>query len=295
VDAGAGGTALTSSGGATGTGGTAAMGAGGASSTGSAGSGGTTSTECTRELLDGSLDAYFSALAAGDPSSLPLAASVKFTENAEQSEIGTAGLWMNAGAVVYSQRLLDTEECTAVTQAVVPEGGMDLPMALRIKIESGEMTEIETIVIRPGDYNASFAVASNPGAIIAMNDQVGWHDPVPEAERATREELTGWVNKYFRMFPSGICNLDSSCTRLENGGGNFSCSTGASCTQGEPGPNDNSLVPRLLFADVERGIAAGLTIFLEGHLDMHMIKMRGGQVYAVQAILGGFDGQSGWD
>jgi hypothetical protein len=50
--------------------------------------------------------------------------------------------------------------------------------------------------------------------------------------------------------------------------------------------------------DEVRGIAAGFTIFdyqTTGHLDMHMIKMSGGQVHAVHAILRNTNGQSGWD
>jgi hypothetical protein len=49
---------------------------------GASGAGGAPSGECTRALLDGSMDAYLAALSAGDPSGLPLAADVKFTENA---------------------------------------------------------------------------------------------------------------------------------------------------------------------------------------------------------------------
>jgi hypothetical protein len=222
---------------------------------------------------------------------------VKFTENAEESEIGTTDFWMNAGDAKHSQRALDTEACSVAAQAVVPEGGMDLPIAIRIKVEGGEMTEIETIVVRPGDYTASYAVASNPAAIISIADDIGWHDEVPEGERATRETLTAWVDKYFRAFPSGVCDVTGACRRLENGGGDFSCSSGASCNAGDPGQG-GTFEPRVIVVDEVRGIAAGLTIFdfqATGHLDMHMIKMSGGQVHAVQAILRDTGGQSGWD
>ncbi len=135
--------------------------------------------------------------------------------------------WKNAGETKHSQRALDTTACTAAAQAVIPENGLDLPVGLRIKVEAAKITEIETIVVRPGDYTASFAVASNPAAIINMADDIGWHDEVPQAQRPTRQQLTGWVDKYFRAFPSGVCNVTSACRRLENGGGNFSCGTGA--------------------------------------------------------------------
>ena len=266
----------------------------GGMNTSGGGTGGVTSDECTRELLTTRLDEYLAALATGDPASLPLAADVKFTENAQESEIGTSGLWTNAGAVKYSQSALDTELCMVAAHAVIPEGDTDLPVAIRIKLDGGQMSEIETIVVRPGDYTASFAVPSNPDAIIAIADEVGWHDSVPEGQRNSREELIAWIDKYFRLFPSGVCNVTGDCTRLENGGGNFSCSAGASCSAQDPGPNDANLNPRLIIADVERGMAAGLTI-LSGHLDMHMVKMYGGNVYAVQAILGDTGGQSGWD
>ena len=258
-------------------------------------SGGGPDVECTRELLDGLLDDYFAALAAGDPSSLPLAPQVKFTENAEVTPIGATAFWMNAGDTKYSQRALDTAQCSVAAQAVIPEGGVDLPVGIRLKAERGEITEIETIVVRPGDYTASFAVESNPTAIITIAGEIGWHDPVPEGQRATREELIGWVDKYFRAFPAGVCDVTPACRRLENGGGNFSCSTGASCTST---PGGDAFVPRVILADEERGIAAGFTIFdfqTTGHLDMHMIKMSGGQVHAVQAILRDTNGESGWD
>jgi hypothetical protein len=241
--------------------------------------------------LDGLLDDYFAALSAGDPSNLPLSAGLKFTENAQETEIGTTDFWMNAGDTKYSQRLLDTEACSAAAQAVIPENGMDLPVALRIKVETAEITEIETIVVRPGDYTASFAVASNPDAIIAMDETVGWHDEIPEAERATREELISWVENYFRAFPNGVCDTTSACIRLENGGGNFSC--GNACSGGSGG-----FEPRVVIADVERGIAAGFTIFdfmTVGHLDMHMMKMSGGEVHAVHALLRDTNGVSGWE
>jgi hypothetical protein len=243
------------------------------------------------------MDDYFAALSTGVPSTLPLAANLKFTENGEVAEIGMTDFWQNAGDAKYSQRALDTEACSAAGQAVIPEGTTDLPVALRIKVQGGQLTEIETIVVRPGDYTASFAVDSNPAAIIAIADDIGWHDEVPEAERASRQELTSWVDKYFRAFPAGVCNVTSSCRRLENGGGDFSCGSGASCSASTPA-SGGTFEPRVIVVDEIRGIAAGFTIFdymTTGHLDMHMMKMSGGQVHAVQAILRNTDGQSGWD
>lgn len=291
---GAGGAPPSGSGGASSEGG----GAGSASTDGgSGGSGGNpASTECTRGLLDGLLDDYFAALSVGDPSTLPLAANVKFTENAEQTEIGMTDFWMNAGDLVYSQRALDTTACSAAVQAVVPEGETDRVIAVRIKVELGELTEVETIVFREGDYTASYSVPSNPQAIVDVADSIGWHDEIPEADRSSRDELAGWIDKYFRAFPNGVCNVSDSCRRLENGGGDFDCDGFSGCSAGD---SSGAMIPRLILVDEVRGIAAGLANFdymADGHLDMHMIKMSGdGEVLAVHAILRDTDGQSGWD
>jgi hypothetical protein len=282
--------ASASGGAASGGGGSAGMSTGGAS-----GSGGAPSSECTRALLDGLLDDYFAALSAGDPSTLPLATDVKFTENAQVSTVGMTPFWMNAGDTTYSQRALDTGACSVAAQAVIPENGVDLPVAIRIRVVGGQMTEIETIVVRPGDYTASFAVDSDPAAIVASDEEIGWEGEVPEAERATREQLSGWIDKYFRAFPAGVCNVSSSCRRLENGGGDFACA--ATC-QAETPTTGGTFEPRVIIVDEVRGIAAGLTVFdfqTDGHLDMHMMKMSGGEVHAVHAILRDTNGESGWD
>lgn len=267
------------------------LGAGGSGDTAGAGGG---TTECTRELLQSAVDAYFTALAAHDPSTLPLATNVKFTENGKVMAIGQDGLWKTAGALKYEHSLLDTAICNAASEAVVPDGTMDIPFALRIALAGGQITEVETIAVRPGDYVVSGSpFASDTGAIISSAAAIGWEDPVPEAQRATREELTGWMDKYFEYFPNGVCNTDSSCKRLENGGGSFSCSAGASCSSGSP-PAKPQAVSHILLGDVETGIGAGFDLFTGADVDMHMFKMKGGKVYAVHAILGAAK-STGWE
>jgi hypothetical protein len=274
-------------------GGGMSAGGGGASATAGTGGGGS-SAACTRELLEGTIDAYFKALAAHDPSTLPLADNVKFTENGEALALGEGGLWKTAGALKYAHSALDAETCSSASQAVVPDGSMDIPVALRLKLQGQKITEIETIAVRPGDYKVSGQnFASNTGALIASGDTVEWEEPVPEDERNSRDELEGWMEKYYWMFPRGVCNTVSNCKRIENGGGSFTCSAGASCDPGQPGSGSPALNPRLIFADVERGLGVGFTMFM-GNTDMHMFKMRGGQVYGVSAILGAASG-SGWE
>ena len=288
---GGGGTSNAGSGGAgSGRGGAGGTGAGGTAGAASGGSGGSGATTCTRELLRSTITAYFTALAAHSASTLPTATNVKFTENGRVMTLGQ-GLWMTAGAVKHSQSALDVEICSSATQAVVPEGSMDIPVALRLKLVDQKITEIETIAVRPGDYKLSGTTyASNTAAIISANSTVMW-ETVPSGQRNTRAELIAWIDKYFRMFPNGVCNTVSSCRRLENGYGTFNCTTGATCSPGQP-TGTPAMTPRILLADPETGIGVGMTMFM-GNTDMHMFKMYGGQVYAVHAVLGGAT-SSGW-
>ena len=292
--AGAGGTTAAGGGGAGGNGGSNSAGTsgGGTGGTATGGGGGSGTSACTRDLLKSAITAYFSALAAHSAATLPLADNVKFTENGKVMALGD-GLWKTAGAVKYTQSALDVETCMSGTHAVVPEGSMDIPLALRLRLVNQKITEIETIAVRPGDYKLSGTTyASNPAAIITANSTVMWETPPAAAQRNSRAELIAWIDKYFRMFPRGVCNTVSSCKRLENGGGSFNCTDGASCSPGQP-TGTPAMTPRALLADPDTGIGVGMTMFM-GNTDMHMFKMYGGQVYAVHAILGGAT-SSGWE
>jgi hypothetical protein len=277
-----------SSSGGSGTGGT-----GGTPSTagsGTGGGGGAGTSGCTRELLKATVDAYFKALTTHAPTSLPLATTLKFTENGKASKLGDEGLWKTAGTLKYAHSAYDTETCMSASEAVVPDGTTDVPMALRLKLVDQKLTEIEHIVARAGDYPA---LAANPAALAASKDVVKWEESVPADQRAEHAELTAWMEKYFKQFPAGVCNTTSDCKRMENGGGSFVCGQGASCASG-PGSGNPVMTPRLVMADVETGLGVGFTIFTGGYTDMHMFKMYGGKVYAVSAILANAD-SSGWD
>jgi hypothetical protein len=275
-------------GGVSATAGATAAGSGAGGTSGASGDG-----SCSRDLLKSTVTAYFTALAAHDPSSLPLDASVKFTENGQVLTIGQKGLWTTAGMVKGSFSAYDTDSCNAATQAVVPDGTTDIPLALRVKLQNQKITEVETIAVRAGDYKVSgSSFASDTNALLASITSVHWEDPVPSGMQNTRDEISAWVNKYFVDFPNGVCNTTSDCKRLENGGGSFSCSAGASCMMGTP--SKPAITPRLILVDLESGLGVGYDMFEGADDDTHMFKMYGGQVYAVSAILGAA-GSSGWD
>ena len=259
-----------------------------------AGSGVTTaSTGCSRELLQSSVDSYYAAMAAHDPTMLQRADNLKVTENGLPLELG-AGLWQTAGAVKYKHTALDTETCSSVSESVVPDGGMDIPVGLRLKLVDQKFSEVEMIAVRPGDYTVFGSnFPSNTDAIAASHDVVMWEEVAPNDQRNTRAEIQDWLDKYFRLFPRYGCSLADDCQRLENGGGSFECNAALSCDMAAMPSERGTLTPRTFVIDTERGIGVGFTMFM-GNTDFHMIKMYGGEIHAVHAILGAAE-SSGWD
>ena len=82
---------------------------------------------------------------------------------------------------------------------------MDIPFALRIRLQDRKITEIETIAVRPGDYKVSGAnFPSNTAAIIASADAVRWVDSVPANQRNSRAEITGVDGQILQKFPRGV-------------------------------------------------------------------------------------------
>ena len=170
---------------------------------------------------------------------------------------------------------------------------MDIPFALRLKLQNQQITEIETIAVHPGDYKVNgSAFASDTGAIINSDASVHWATDAPAGQSNSAQEIDAWMDKYFKVFPNGVCNAASICKRLENGGGSFSCSAGAGCTSGT-GSGTPVIKSHVIFADTQKGIGVGFDDFM-GNCDMHIFKMYGGTVYAVHAILGACT-STGWD
>ncbi len=78
--------------------------------------------ECDRECLKGMITQYIDALVGHDPSRLPLADNVRFTENSKVMKPGE-GLWQTVTSKdSFRHDYLDTKKQVAATHIVVREG-----------------------------------------------------------------------------------------------------------------------------------------------------------------------------
>ena len=172
-----------------------------------------TSARCERACLEGLLDRYVDALVAHEPSRLPLASAVKFTENGQRLELGD-GLWHTVtGKGVYKLPIADVDAGQAVLMGTIREAEVPTVFVLRLKVVERRITEIETLVIRNQSAAESLDKIGAPRRALL--------DAIPESERLPRDELVRIANMYFSGIElndgKGVYPLSRTCARLENG------------------------------------------------------------------------------
>jgi hypothetical protein len=262
-------------------------------------------SECTRASLTGAIDAYLAALAAQDPARLPVASDVRFTENGARRELGE-GLWQTVSEVKFHRNVLDPERCGAVVQAVVTQAGSAAVLGLRLKLTAGKITEIETIVAGKEQDEDPAAFVPLQTDVIVNTPQPEWEQPVPSAERNNREELNHIADLYFDGFvtagtPEFVpVPFAESCHRWENGLQTTKDTGGCITTfDGRMGSSFGAVTHRRYpVTDVENGVAVGFVNFANLWVDFHMLKISGGKIQIMQAVLSSFastDRSTGWE
>jgi hypothetical protein len=168
---------------------------------------------CDRDCLDGFVDQYLNGLIAHDPSRLPLAKNVKFTEDGVQLKLGDA-LWATAtGLGGYKLYFAEPETGGVGAFALIQENGTPAILLVRLKVVKHQIAEIETLVARK--QTTSLLNTNN-----LTTPPPVFLETVPAADRPSREEMVAIVNKYFDGIEQGngdIVPFDKDCVRIENG------------------------------------------------------------------------------
>lgn len=160
-----------------------------------------------------------------------------------------------------------------------PYDGPAVILAVRLKVDRGKVSEIETIVNRKGELFFS------PPGVLATKDH-DWEGILPPAQRSTREYMNDAADKYFSGFspnPAVEAPFATPCDRWE--GGVSTTTTTHNCSP--KGFNMTHTHRRYPFTDLEAGITAGFVNFNGGLPDMHMFKIRNGKIEMIQAVFGG--------
>ena len=177
---------------------------------------------CNRACLENLVDQYLAAVVAHDPRRLPLSREVKYTENDQVMEVGD-GFWKTAeGRGNYTHIFADPEFGQVAFMGTMREAGAPLLMSLRLRVELGRITEIESIYFRPG--------GGGPNNIAEMDKPYKpedfWFKSIPPAQRMSRQELIAVADGYFTGLQkndgkgingTGTYPFTNDCHRIENG------------------------------------------------------------------------------
>jgi hypothetical protein len=165
---------------------------------------------CDRACLSGFVTAYLEALASRQPSRLPLSGELRYTENGVAVPMGEA-LWATVtGIGTYRVDYADTDAGQIAAHVSFVEGDRAGLMSLRLRIEGGQISEIETVLNR----GAPMATRMPPVEAV-------WTQVEPESTRLTREQLAAEAENYLKAVSRSDGRLvkfhPDSCLRLENG------------------------------------------------------------------------------
>ena len=160
-------------------------------------------------------DSYLAALTAHDPSRLPLAPNLKFTENTVQMQPGE-GAWKTAtGIGTFKIHVDDPQAGQTVLIGVLKEGDKATMFVTRLKVEARRISEIETIIARNGLGGKWDLV---PATLVAARPV--FTQTLAESERSPRDKMIATANSYYEGIEHGtgdITPFADDCERLENG------------------------------------------------------------------------------
>ena len=174
--------------------------------------------DCDRACLQGLAEQFIAALVAHDPSKVPLAKGVRYSENSVPLPIPD-GFWKNAtGVRPYRLYIADPEWGTIGFYARMYQNGDPVLVSTRLRVYNHEITEIETVVTTE---RLRIAGREDNTDYLGEKPRPEYTQVVPPAQHRTREELMKIVNTYF----TGIENnagekppiFSSHCQRLEDG------------------------------------------------------------------------------
>jgi hypothetical protein len=177
--------------------------------------------DCDRVCLQGLAEQFIGALLAHDPSKVPLAKGVSYSENSVPLPIPD-GFWKNAtGVRSYRLYIADPDWGTVGFYARMYENGAPVIVSARLKVYNHRISEIETIVTSERWRMDPVGPGSALPDYLGEKPRSEFTQEVPASQRRSREELMKIVNTYF----SGIENntgdkpplFSSHCHRIENG------------------------------------------------------------------------------
>jgi hypothetical protein len=239
--------------------------------------------ECTRETLQAAVNSYLAAQKAGDLSKALLADKVKYIENMTEVK-KEQGLWKTPLEIDFHRSFLDVDTCRTFTEVIVAKGDNPYVLGTRLKVEKGEIVEIDSLVTKKGDW------LFNAGNYLKYSKAEDWR-VLNANERVDRQTLINAGNAYFDHFSDRSVKIPFNipCARLE--GGLYTTKDfddpNATCYVGFPEGEDKlPILKRDYVVDVDMGT---VNIFCRfgrppGMPDSHTFRLVNGKIRYVHTL-----------
>ena len=252
--------------------------------------------DCDRTCLSGMITQYVDALVAHDPSKLPLADKIRYTEDSKALKLGE-GLWKTATAKgQFRQDYLDLKKQVAAAHVVIVEGQNRALYSVLLYVKDNKITGIETLVQRITP-ESRFQPKELGAPIRGMND------PAPAGKKQSRESMIKTALGYpeglrIGSFIDGGTQFAPETYRVENG----VITAGPGCGREDCGMYTQnimvhpSIIPSVAVVDEENGVVVlwinfGHTgsSYGEGNslVTFEAFKVWGGQIHAINAFFKG--------
>jgi hypothetical protein len=177
-------------------------------------------TPCDRACLETTVDRFLDAFIKHDPKQVPLTRTVRFTENGQLLTVGDGSWRSMIGKGTYRLFVSDPRAGQVAFIGTLREenqqnkDGAAVLIALRLKVEKRQISEIELFVVRNENAAKNCEKLGMPNRLFL--------EAVPQAERMSRADLVKTANMYFTGMQQndgkGVYPFTDDCDRFENGG-----------------------------------------------------------------------------
>jgi hypothetical protein len=155
---------------------------------------------CDRECLRSHVTQILWSLVRHDVSKLPVADTLRVTEDADEKKLKDVALVRSVTALRgYRQDFIDERTGVAGAHVMVEESGAPIMLVVRIKVVDNKLTELELVPTRSRTEGLIFNLDGLKAASAAMN-----YAPRPE-ELASRDE----VLKAGLLYPAGLARAEN--------------------------------------------------------------------------------------
>lgn len=244
--------------------------------------GGAPAGACDRACLLAIMQQYLDALIAKDPTKVPVAMNMRYTENGMDSKLGDT-IWKTATMLVADERLdfADPTNGNVASQVVINEGSAPVLYQVRLKVVDHLITEIESMAVRrQGAANGFFNPAN-------MKPEAVFLQKIDPAKRMTREAMNTLMETYLDYLEGKKSGsevaFDTNCKRYENGQ-----ATASGLASFAAQSWSFMVTRRTLIIDEEAGIVWGMYPFTQSPTTLvvgEAFKMIEGKFMMIQAVM----------